>query len=657
MIGRDKQSDPSLEAIKIQLRELSTRQQQSEDRIDEIDRAVSVVSPDIIPQIVNFADNSDFLYDCEAYSGTTFTDDEDTLYGWYVRDQGSALAWEENDETGAGTIAPAHAITKSTFTPAGNYPSFRAYWDTTNGSVNMKGSSVIAHKLSAVRGYAGNQIAVRLQASLKNRAAVSEVETQFTNSGGAILLTTTTAHQYVTGVKGQFTTTGTLPTGLALNTDYYAIRVSATTLKFATSLANAEAGTAIAFTDDGTGTHTFTPSLITPASDLKLKISIWDNTDLAIKEGSDPTISGTKVGTHTGSVTRDYILEVHMQDGSRFYSSSISVTNTDDVDVPSSSKYVNLTWTKIIGSARYKVYRRAGGGDWFMIGSTFDETLRDKGGYFGTGIATMPPSFDSRFKEHQRAETFFDDVGELLQTEDDIQELVVGLYMPTLISTYGDQYLQIEFVNSNYSTPDMSELDMIAIDKVGLSYANGRWVPSARDISLIPTGIVVTPPPSGGGGGGTVGGGGFDGCVEEGTPVLMWNPSGRHYWVYAYEVAVGDYLVAWNGKELAPSRVNKVIDGLSTANLILHLEDGASLKCTWSHSVVTGPDDFATGTGARKAQYLAVYKDGEVKSYPIVGTETQNSLWKVRTFRMDRTKRNFLTWGWIFSHNLKSPIE
>lgn len=48
---------------------------------------------------------------------------------------------------------------------------------------------------------------------------------------------------------------GALPTGLVAGTDYYTIRVSATTSRFATSRANAIAGTAITFTDAGSGTN------------------------------------------------------------------------------------------------------------------------------------------------------------------------------------------------------------------------------------------------------------------------------------------------------------------------------------------------------------------------------------------------------------------
>jgi hypothetical protein len=76
------------------------------------------------------------------------------------------------------------------------------------------------------------------------------------SSSSGILLTH--AQDFTTFTEVRFTTTGTLPTGLSLATDYWTVRVSATTSRIATSLANAQAGTVIAFTDAGTGTHTMT---------------------------------------------------------------------------------------------------------------------------------------------------------------------------------------------------------------------------------------------------------------------------------------------------------------------------------------------------------------------------------------------------------------
>lgn len=77
----------------------------------------------------------------------------------------------------------------------------------------------------------------------------------FTASSSSGLLLTYT-NDFNTFTKVRFTTTTTLPTGLAIDTDYYLVRVSSTTARVATSLANAIAGTVVAFTDAGTGTHT-----------------------------------------------------------------------------------------------------------------------------------------------------------------------------------------------------------------------------------------------------------------------------------------------------------------------------------------------------------------------------------------------------------------
>jgi len=79
----------------------------------------------------------------------------------------------------------------------------------------------------------------------------------FTASSSSGLLLTYT-NDFNTFTKVRFTTTVTLPTGLSINTDYWLVRVSSTTARVATSLANAIAGTVIAFTDAGTGTHTLT---------------------------------------------------------------------------------------------------------------------------------------------------------------------------------------------------------------------------------------------------------------------------------------------------------------------------------------------------------------------------------------------------------------
>lgn len=68
-----------------------------------------------------------------------------------------------------------------------------------------------------------------------------------------------TGHGYETGDIVQLSTSGTLPAGLSTATDYYVIRVDADNIKFASSLANAEAGTPVTITAAaGGGTHTVT---------------------------------------------------------------------------------------------------------------------------------------------------------------------------------------------------------------------------------------------------------------------------------------------------------------------------------------------------------------------------------------------------------------
>lgn len=104
-------------------------------------------------------------------------------------------------------------------------------------------------------------------------------------------------HGLVTGVKGQLTTTGTLPTGLSLATDYFVIKVDASTIKFATSLANAVAGTAVNITADGTASavHTFTST--TSTSNVLKLMAGNDGTNFEDISGKTVTISTTSGAT------------------------------------------------------------------------------------------------------------------------------------------------------------------------------------------------------------------------------------------------------------------------------------------------------------------------------------------------------------------------
>lgn len=88
----------------------------------------------------------------------------------------------------------------------------------------------------------------------------------------------------------QLTTTTTLPAGLSLATDYYVIKVTDLTCKFATSYANAVAGTAINITDAGTGTHTINTLLPRYTNGAGVQAFMWANNATPLGAGT-PNLS------------------------------------------------------------------------------------------------------------------------------------------------------------------------------------------------------------------------------------------------------------------------------------------------------------------------------------------------------------------------------
>ncbi len=105
---------------------------------------------------------------------------------------------------------------------------------------------------------------------------------------------TIAAHGMVTGAKIALTTAGTLPTGVTATT-YYMIKVDANTLQFASSLANAAAGTAVDLTTPGIGTHTLTPALlVTTGAVAKLQVS---NDGTNFTDVTSATVTITSAGS------------------------------------------------------------------------------------------------------------------------------------------------------------------------------------------------------------------------------------------------------------------------------------------------------------------------------------------------------------------------
>jgi len=95
-------------------------------------------------------------------------------------------------------------------------------------------------------------------------ATAAVVQTSTTNDAATDIITLDSTNDtlaFQTGDRVQLTTSGALPTGLSLATNYFVIcyqRKTTLRIKLATSLANALAGTAINFTTAGSGTMTIT---------------------------------------------------------------------------------------------------------------------------------------------------------------------------------------------------------------------------------------------------------------------------------------------------------------------------------------------------------------------------------------------------------------
>jgi hypothetical protein len=114
-------------------------------------------------------------------------------------------------------------------------------------------------------------------------------------------ITLSSAALFPTGTPVVITSTTTVPAGLTSGTTYYSIYVNATTIKLATSAANATAGTAINITSQGTGTHTITLSYVLSDNDeiwldgRKGTLNVMWNQDFPNPEESDwtATLPGT----------------------------------------------------------------------------------------------------------------------------------------------------------------------------------------------------------------------------------------------------------------------------------------------------------------------------------------------------------------------------
>lgn len=123
-----------------------------------------------------------------------------------------------------------------------------------------------------------------------------------------------TAHGLNIGAPINFTTTGALPTGLAVGTNYYVSSQSFTANSFAvsTSVSNALAGTSINTSSAGSGTHTalnfllLTTGTIANLTGVSLTPGDWDVTfDAAFSPGGSTTSTGILASVSTTSGVLD----------------------------------------------------------------------------------------------------------------------------------------------------------------------------------------------------------------------------------------------------------------------------------------------------------------------------------------------------------------
>lgn len=116
-------------------------------------------------------------------------------------------------------------------------------------------SNNIIHVLYAAKNFdTGETVTGKLYNELNEWSGRTGINITGSDSGGSLLLTSGAAHGFVADDKLIFTTTGTLPGGLSIATTYYVISAGLTTTTFEVSAT--KGGSAIAWVDAGSGTHT-----------------------------------------------------------------------------------------------------------------------------------------------------------------------------------------------------------------------------------------------------------------------------------------------------------------------------------------------------------------------------------------------------------------
>lgn len=552
----------------------------------------------------------------------------------------------------------------------------KVIWDTQVGGLATVGGQVVASPMASKYALLGNIIYVKATFAHKPRefyAPLASVSSNtFTYAGHGLVNKTAVFFE-------KTATSGAVPTGITENEVYYVKSVATDTFQLSTVEAGTDTVSVSAIGSDWVMKTRIKPGLVG-------RVSLFENSGGVVFKGVKPTLTVSKIGSHTsGSTTREYILEVQMRSGRKFYSyvgtgtgsftvGANRVENTVSASTVSSTNAVSVTWDKIVGASRYTIYRRSGAGSWYLIG-TAPSNINQALDYGGEGVVFTPPNFTTapspinEQQEYQLAQAVIEDATTALSGGELIPiEINSSIQFPTDVTGFsetGDQFVQIEFYKTDGTATDGADIpkNTLILDKIALSYVYGRWHPSSRDQSLTPDKISPTVPIASGGtvdGSGTAGGGG-DGevipgggtvCVHHKTPILVWSESGEHYWLPAEDVVVGDRLVAWDGEKLVPSKVGKIVNGISRMNYRI-FADGNELLCSFSHRLIADMEDFDKGTNVgRLEDKVVVLKDGKAQEVEVEGLESVATSAKVITFKMQKGLENYVSGG-IFSHNSK----
>ncbi len=155
-----------------------------------------------------------------------------------------------------------------------------------------------------------------------------------------------TSHPFTAADRVRLTTTGTLPAGLALDTDYFVLDISANVINVELSVG----GGAVSFTDDGSGTHTVADASGANANDsavikLVFASSVAVNTPEAevvnlVTEGNSPALR--QLG---GVGAADVNALVLAEDGWYDYGLLVWLTGLNEGITMDAKKWVNGTRT------------------------------------------------------------------------------------------------------------------------------------------------------------------------------------------------------------------------------------------------------------------------------------------------------------------------